>query len=64
MRPLFVGARRRGMASFVDLVREPAPAGFALPQWLEKERIVAIVDALNRGADESSDSEETEEEAG
>ena len=38
---------------FVDLTRDAPPANFVLPGWLEKKRVLAIVDALNRGTDES-----------
>ena len=42
-----------------DLVRFPPVQGFPIPAWLEESRILEIIDALNRGAqdDDSDDSD-------
>jgi hypothetical protein len=46
-----------------DLVRFPPVQGFAIPAWLEESRILEIIDALNRGAqDDSDDSDDSDNE--
>jgi hypothetical protein len=47
-----------------DLVRDPPSRNFALPKWIDEEKIVRIIDALNNGgcdSDSSSDQESEEE---
>lgn len=44
-----------------DLVRDPPTGQFVLPQWIEQDKIVQIIDALNRGATDETDSDEVEE---
>ena len=44
-----------------DLVKEPPEGDFALPRWVERERLMQIIDALNRGtADADSDDYESD----
>lgn len=40
-----------------DLVRVPPSKRFPIPSWLEESRILEIIDALNRGAQDDSDSD-------
>jgi hypothetical protein len=44
-----------------DLLRDVPSRNFALPGWMDEEKIVHIIDALNRGGGDESDSSDEDE---
>jgi hypothetical protein len=44
-----------------DLVRNAPSHDFALPGWIDQEKIVQIIDALNRGGGDETDSDDDDE---
>ena len=43
-----------------DLVRDPPAGDFPLPKWIDSAKILQIVDALNRGGADETDSDDDE----